>query len=75
MSGFQPQVLSALVDGTTESTQVNPPGGGFVPGGGYQVNFVQDTNDLNTILAQSSTFNITQAATSSTSATGSNTGT
>ncbi|KIK04653.1 hypothetical protein K443DRAFT_675671 [Laccaria amethystina LaAM-08-1] len=71
------QVLAALVDGTLPNTTVNPPSGGWpTPGGGYRVNLVQDATDLNTILAQSPEFNITQPnSTSSSTATGTSTGT
>ncbi|EDR12329.1 GPI-anchored small secreted protein [Laccaria bicolor S238N-H82] len=71
------QVLAALVDGTLGNTTVNPPSGGWpTPGGGYRVNLVQDANDLNTILAQSPEFNITQPTSkSSSTATGQSTAT
>ncbi|KAH9960423.1 hypothetical protein BC827DRAFT_1084441, partial [Russula dissimulans] len=41
------------------TTSVTIPSNGFQTGGGFQVNFVKDANDLSTILAQSGTFNIT----------------
>lgn len=63
-------MLAALVDGTLGNTTVNPPSGGWpTPGGGYRVNLVQDANDLNTILAQSPEFNITQPTSKSSSTT------
>jgi len=65
------QVLAAQVDGTLGNTTLNPPSGGWPsPAGGYQVNLVQNTTELNTILAQSNDFNITES-TSSSSSTGS----
>ncbi|EPQ59019.1 hypothetical protein GLOTRDRAFT_70135 [Gloeophyllum trabeum ATCC 11539] len=59
------QVLIALVDGTTGSTTVPPPSNGFPVGGTFRLNFVKDAQDLNSILAQSSEFNITKSTTSS----------
>jgi hypothetical protein len=63
------QVLDALVDGTLGSTAVNPPSTGWPTGNNFQVNFVQDANDLNTIYAQSQQFSITQSNTTSTTST------
>ncbi|KAJ4478330.1 GPI-anchored small secreted protein [Lentinula aciculospora] len=64
-----PQILAAQVDGTLGNTTLNPPSGGWPsPDGGYRVNLVQNTTELNTILAQSPTFNITTATTTSSSA-------
>jgi hypothetical protein len=60
------QILAALVDGNLGQTALNPPSNGWPVGGGFQVNLVQDEQSLNTILAQSPTFNITPP-TSSTS--------
>ncbi|KAI1786654.1 hypothetical protein LXA43DRAFT_1032768 [Ganoderma leucocontextum] len=59
------QVLDALVDGTLGNITVNPPSGGWKAGKGFRVNFVKDSQDLNSILAQSPQFDIT-ASTSST---------
>jgi len=62
------QVLAAQVDGTLGNTTLNPPSGGWPsPAGGYQVNLVQNTTELNTILAQSNDFNITESTSSSSS--------
>ncbi|KAJ3829267.1 GPI-anchored small secreted protein [Lentinula raphanica] len=64
-----PQILAAQVDGTLGNTTLNPPSGGWPsPDGGFRVNLVQNTTELNTILAQSPTFNITAANTTSSSA-------
>ena len=67
------EVLIATVDGTQNSIAVPAPSGGFVVAPGYQVNFVKDPQDLNTILAQSNMFSITQPNTSSTTTSPSNT--
>ncbi|SJL01764.1 uncharacterized protein ARMOST_05087 [Armillaria ostoyae] len=67
------QTLASLVDGNLGTQQVNPPGGGWIVGGTYRVNLVQDSQSLNSILAQSSEFNITESSSSSSSATGSST--
>lgn len=64
ISGFESQILAALVDGTTGSQQMNPPSGGWPTGSGFRVNLVQDAQDLNTILAQSGTFSIVNPASS-----------
>lgn len=58
MVGFQPEILAAVVDGSSLSTTVNPTGG-LAPGSDYIVSFVKDVNDLDTILAQSGQFDIT----------------
>ncbi|KAH9844094.1 uncharacterized protein C8Q71DRAFT_29568 [Rhodofomes roseus] len=58
------EVLDALVVTSDGSVTVNPPSGGWVAGSGYRVNFVQDSNDLNAILAQSEDFTITQSSSS-----------
>ncbi|KAH9985216.1 Ser-Thr-rich glycosyl-phosphatidyl-inositol-anchored membrane family-domain-containing protein, partial [Russula compacta] len=55
------EILVAQVDGTTGSLTVPAPSSGFPVGSGYQVNFVKDPQDLNTILAQSNQFNITSS--------------
>lgn len=60
ISGFSPQVLAALVDGTLGQATMNPPSGGWPTGASFRVNFVRDTNSLSTIYAQSVQFNITQ---------------
>lgn len=57
------EVLIATVDGTTGTVTVSPPSSGFPVGNGFQINFVQDPQDLNTILAQSQQFAITQSST------------
>jgi len=58
------EILDALVNGTDGTISVNPPSAGWVVGSGYQVNLVQDPNDLDTIYAQSSQFSITASTTS-----------
>jgi hypothetical protein len=63
-----PQVLNALVDGTTGSIVCNPPSGGWPQGSGFRVNLAADAEHLNTLLAQSNQFNI-NSSTSSTSST------
>jgi hypothetical protein len=60
ITGFQPQILAALVDGTLGSAPMNPPSGGWPTGDHFRVNLVQDATDLNSILAQSPEFSITQ---------------
>jgi cobalamin biosynthesis Mg chelatase CobN len=67
------QTLASLVDGNLGTQQVNPPGGGWIVGGTYRVNLVQDSQSLNSILAQSQEFNVTESSSSSSSATGSST--
>ncbi|KAJ7682597.1 hypothetical protein DFH06DRAFT_1119805 [Mycena polygramma] len=53
------QVLDALVDTSLDTITVNPPSEGWpAPGSGFRVNFVNSTEDLNTILAQSDPFAI-----------------
>jgi len=66
-------VLDALVVGSLLTTKVNPPSAGWPTGGTFRVNLVKDTEDLNTILAQSDEFNITEPTTA-TSSSGSTTG-
>ncbi|EMD40904.1 hypothetical protein CERSUDRAFT_91657 [Gelatoporia subvermispora B] len=58
------QVLDALVDGSLGNTTVNPPSGGWKAGSGYQVNLVQDAQNLNAILAQSNQFTIKESSSS-----------
>ncbi|KAF8969472.1 hypothetical protein BDZ97DRAFT_246515 [Flammula alnicola] len=62
ISGYNPQVLDALVDGTLGKINVNPPSGGWPTGSGFRVNLVQDATDLNAILAQSDNFTISQSS-------------
>ncbi|KII94946.1 hypothetical protein PLICRDRAFT_96135 [Plicaturopsis crispa FD-325 SS-3] len=61
------EVLAALVDGTKGSITVSAPSGGWPVGSAFQVNLVQDSSDVNTILAQSAQFNITSSGSSSSS--------
>ncbi|KAF8506076.1 hypothetical protein F5888DRAFT_1630759 [Russula emetica] len=61
------EVLIATVDGTLGVIQIPAPSGGFQVGNGYQVNFVNDTQHLTSILAQSSQFSITQSNTTTSS--------
>jgi hypothetical protein len=63
------EVLIATVDGNQNSIAVPAPSGGFQVGKGYQVNFVKDSQDLTTILAQSNQFSITQPNTTSSTTT------
>jgi len=67
ITGFERQVLAALVDGTLGFTELNSHNGGWPTGSNFRVNFVKDDDDLDAILAQSSQFDITEANTSSTS--------
>ena len=71
------QVLAALVVGTLGQTTVNPPSGGWKTGQGFRVNLVQDSQHLDSILAQSEEFDITVSSSTSTfmTATGTNAGT
>ena len=69
MSPPTSQVLAALVDGSLGTTNVNPPSGGWKTGKGFQVNLVKDAEDLNTILAQSPQFEITNPVSSTASVT------
>ncbi|KAI0273168.1 hypothetical protein BGY98DRAFT_1189011 [Russula aff. rugulosa BPL654] len=61
------EVLIATVDGTAGAIGVPVPSGGFPVGNGFQINFVNDTQHLNTILAQSNQFAITQSNTTTSS--------
>ncbi|KAJ7129464.1 hypothetical protein C8R44DRAFT_776857 [Mycena epipterygia] len=64
------QVLKALVQTSTGTTTVDPPSAGWPSvGGNYRVNFCKDSEDLNTIYAQSNPFNITAAPVQSGSST------
>jgi len=58
LSGGQ-EILVALVNGSALTYTVPPPSGGFPVGTGFQINFVQDTQNVNTIYAQSGQFAIT----------------
>ncbi|KIJ98336.1 hypothetical protein K443DRAFT_680864 [Laccaria amethystina LaAM-08-1] len=61
ITGFQSLVLATSVDGTLGTASMNTPSGGWpAPGSSFRVNLVQDSNDLDAILAQSNQFNITQ---------------
>jgi len=60
------QVLAALVNGFLGNTTLLPPSTGWPTGSGFRLNIVKDTQDLNTILAQSDEFNISVATSSST---------
>ncbi|KAG2013834.1 hypothetical protein CC2G_010702 [Coprinopsis cinerea AmutBmut pab1-1] len=57
-------VLASSVDGTsaTSFTVEEPEGGWPAHGGSYRVNLVRSERELNTILAQSSEFNITASS-------------
>lgn len=63
------EVLVAYVDGTVGTVTASAPSAGWPTGSGFQVNFVKDTNSLNTIYAQSNQFNITQSTSSAASST------
>ncbi|KAF8238876.1 hypothetical protein L208DRAFT_1421122 [Tricholoma matsutake] len=52
------QVLAALVDGTLGEIYIPPPSAGWPVGPGFRVNFAQDAQHLNALLAQSSQFSI-----------------
>jgi hypothetical protein len=67
------ETLIATVDGTLGTIAIPPPSGGFPVGSGFQVNFVKDPQDLNTILAQSGQFTITQSNSTSSTTLASNT--
>jgi hypothetical protein len=67
------EILIATVDGTQNSIAVPAPSGGFLTGTGFQVNFVKDSQDLTSILAQSNQFSITQPNTSTITTSHSNT--
>ncbi|KAG6879208.1 hypothetical protein C0992_004447 [Termitomyces sp. T32_za158] len=56
-SNYQ-QVLAAEVPGDLQSIMLNPPSGGWPQGGGFRLNLVKDVNHLDTILAQSSEYDI-----------------
>jgi len=64
------QVLNALVDGTLGNITCNPPSGGWPTGAGFRVNLVQDATHLNSILAQSSQFNINGSSSTTTTSSG-----
>jgi len=66
------EILIATVSGALGVITVPPPSAGFPVGNGFQVNFVNDTTHLNTILAQSSQFAITQSNSTTSSASASN---
>ncbi len=61
------EVLIATVDGSLGAINIPAPSGGFKVGNGYQVNFVNDTQHLSSILAQSQQFAITQSNTTTAS--------
>ncbi|KAJ7180304.1 hypothetical protein C8R43DRAFT_1229891 [Mycena crocata] len=63
------QILKALVDTSAGTTTVDPPSEGWPSvGGTYRVNFCKSSEELDSILAQSDEFNITQAKVESSSA-------
>jgi len=62
MTGYDPQILAALVDGTLGKTSLNPPSGGWPTGANFRVNLVQDDSNLSAILAQSPEFTINATA-------------
>ncbi|ETW87086.1 hypothetical protein HETIRDRAFT_166612 [Heterobasidion irregulare TC 32-1] len=53
------------VDGSLNQTAMSPPygRGQFIPGDGYHLNVVRDTDHYNAILAQSNLFSISQCET------------
>ncbi|KAF8812270.1 hypothetical protein BYT27DRAFT_7132671 [Phlegmacium glaucopus] len=61
VTGFQREVLAALVDGTAGFTRLNSHNGGWPTGSGFRVKLVKDDQNLDTILAESQDFNITDA--------------
>lgn len=58
ITGYEPQNLAALVDGTLGKASLNPPSGGWPTGASFRLNLVQDDRNLNAILAQSPEFSI-----------------
>ncbi|KAK7695769.1 hypothetical protein QCA50_000406 [Cerrena zonata] len=66
----QPNTRTLLldnVDGGSGSVTVNPPNGGWPSGTAYQINFVQDSSHLDSLLAQSQQFDIKASTGSSSS--------
>jgi len=63
------QLLEALVPTNAGNTTVNAPASGWPVGSGFQINFVQDANNLNAILAQSQNLTIQVSSTSASSST------
>ena len=51
--------MDAVVNGTLGSVICSTPSGGWPSGSAFRVNIALDSEDLNTLLAQSSEFNIT----------------
>ncbi|KAF8591482.1 hypothetical protein K439DRAFT_1402132 [Ramaria rubella] len=70
--GVFKQTLADNVDGTKGSLTISA---SLPVGTGFQVNIVKSSQDMNTILAQSAQFNITQGTGSSSSAANSSAGT
>ncbi|KAG9317478.1 GPI-anchored small secreted protein [Chiua virens] len=69
------QLLANTVDGTLGIALCPPPAGGWPTGSAFRVNLAQDASHLDTLLAQSSEFNITAASSgSSTTSSGAQTG-
>jgi len=72
ISGFTSQVLAALVNGTTGFTQLTPQNGGFPTGSGFRLQFVLNSTELHTILAESNEpFDIKDNSSTSSTTTGS----
>ncbi|RDB22543.1 hypothetical protein Hypma_009988 [Hypsizygus marmoreus] len=69
------EFLAALVDGTKLTLQVNPPSGGWPTGESFRVNFVRDAEHTDTILAQSSEFDIKESTSTTSSGTSSHSST
>lgn len=57
--------MIALAVGLNGYAIVNPPSGEFQVAADYRVNLVKDTENLDTILAQSNQFNITSPSSTS----------
>jgi hypothetical protein len=74
MGPTNPLQLQALVDGTLGTIQVNAPSTFFPVGSNFRINMVKDTENLNTILAQSPQFDIVAAPAASSVAHTSTTG-
>ena len=53
-------MLLDSVDGGAGTVTIQPPNGGWPSGTAYQINFVQDSNHLDSILAQSQQFDISK---------------
>jgi len=71
LPNFTSQVLAALVNGTTGATVLYSQNGGFPTGDHFRLDFVLNSTELNTILAQSPEFSISDNSSTSSTTTGS----